>query len=360
MSGGLSSQRSSSSSSSSAAIAGGGDVDNLESWLREGVFVSLRRTQRALIERERSVILRIYINSTLRPSLVDRLTHSLVSTSSYWGDLAVLSWVAQAMTIYIIGESQYWRVGLNVLLCCALVQLRVFPGEFRPSVVEPRIRPRCYDLWRSYLCVESWLLATSLSGFYLSPPPVVGVSDSSSVHGARAVVVTGCVLQLALLGWSRVWGGVRFAHAIALSTLGGTAGALAADAIVCWTQARMTKTPTFLQRSLLILLFALLLLFFLLVRSEANGVPSFSVPKREYMRVLRGIMDDDTVPTGLANGATVRTSVANSSALRQRATYTPKDSFVQMMAAMEARAVERLRRQRPAAAPRGVRLHSSA
>ena len=99
MSGGHSSRRSSSSSSSSAAIAGGGDVDNLESWLREGVFVSLRRTQRALIERERSVILRIYINSTLRPSLVDRLTHSLVSTSSYWGDLAVLSWVAQAMTI---------------------------------------------------------------------------------------------------------------------------------------------------------------------------------------------------------------------------------------------------------------------
>ena len=268
--------------------------------------------------------------------------------------------------MWYLGLPQYWRVIFNLYAGLLLHAVGLLPAELPPARLDQRIVPRASSLFGGYVCVDTWVLTAAASGIYLHQIwPVPGAAWT--MQGSRikrrheltagANATGGCItdpwvmLTAAMLlgyviffAWTRVWASARFPHTLWLGCVAGIIGnivfALVRDMIGHYSTE---------QQILVASAGGIFLLLWLFIKIESNSANGVGVRKSEYIRVLGDIMNSEGITTmggGDERNARLASQRARAALLRQRSSRNKQDGFVRMMASMEQRNVERIRRER--------------
>eukprot|EP00946_MAST-07B_sp_MAST-7B-sp1_P001283 g1283.t1 len=341
-----------------------GDFERLDDFLRVGCCNRVRAWRARVLREERSWMYARFLRTNLSPTPLDKAVGCVVSRG-FASDLVGLNLLLISASMWYLGLPQFWRVAFN--LCAGLLvhAVGLLPAELPPARLDQRIVARAGSLFGGYICVDTWVLTSAASGMYFHqiwPVPGAAWTSTGSRVRLRAALhsnldqgrevtdlwVLASLLVLAayiaFFAWTRVWASARFPHTLGLGCLAGLAGNVA------FSIARgMVGHYTIEQQTLAASVLCLFLLVWLFLNIENNSANGIGVRKSEYIRVLSDIMNSEGITTmggGDERNARLASQRARAALLRQRKSRNKQDGFVRMMAAVEQRNVERLRRER--------------
>jgi hypothetical protein len=342
-----------------------GDLERLDAFLRVGCCARGRAWRARVLQEERASIYARFLRTNLAPTRLDAAVGCVVSRG-FASDLIGLNLVLVAASVWYLGLPQFWRVHFNLYVGLLVHAVGLLPAELPPARLDQRVVARAGSLFGGYVCVDTWVLTAAASGVYFHqiwPVPGAAWTGAGGRRGRRATlhggpggqggqvtdpwVVATLVALAAYVGffaWTRVWASARFPHTLGLGCAAGLAGnvafALARDAVGHYTMEQQIMAAS------VSCVFLLLWLFLNIESNNANGI---GVRKSEYIRVLGDIMNSEGITTmggGDERNARLASQRARAALLRQRKSRNKQDGFVRMMAAVEQRNVERLRRER--------------
>lgn len=342
-----------------------GDLERLDNFLRVGFCNRVRAWRARVLRQERSWMYTRFLQTNLSPTWRDAAVGCVVSRG-FASDLIGLNMVLIAASVWYLGLPQFWRVHFNLYSGLLVHATGLLPAELTPARLDQRIVARAGSLFGGYVCVDTWVLTAAASGVYFHQIwPIPGaawtgagsrIARRAALHGdphangghvtdpRTVVVLVALAAYITFFAWTRVWASARFPHTLALGCAAGLAGnvafALARDILGHYTQEQQTLVAS------VSCVFLLLWLFLNIENNSANGI---GVRKSEYMRVLGDIMNSEGITTmggGDERNARLASQRARAALLRQRKSRNKQDGFVRMMAAVEQRNVERLRRER--------------
>jgi hypothetical protein len=264
------------------------DFDRLDSFLRRDVWSGMRSLRRFFLNYEKKWLYDHFVRINLNPTIFDSFMSYLVSTNWLF-DLIMLNLALVFCSLYSYGLHFYGRIIFNLYFSLLLHGFGLLPRELPPTRLDQRLIPRAYSLLGGYACQDTWLLTTCVSGIILemNNDRSIDIMESNNL-----MWVVGLCIYICFFGYSRVWAISRFHHTIVMGIMGSMIGNVLYYFFHHNFSTATSRNTVFAATGSTIGLF-----LWLMVNIESNTANGFGIPKKEYMRVLGDIMNNDATVT---------------------------------------------------------------
>ncbi|EQC35797.1 hypothetical protein SDRG_06556 [Saprolegnia diclina VS20] len=266
-----------------------------------------RQATRPLLAMDMRIVYRMYRYKEAWPSL-SVVLHSL--TSRYrTQDISLVLWFIFVAMTPELGFRYVWNVVGNLF---AVFALQYVVQAKRPIDYDARLHlPECTDPdTMGFPSLDSHMAIVIVGPTYFVP----------SVSPVTSAIFTACVL---LIGWTRVWIGMRFPSQVVASWFTGIVGVIVGN--LCHYTLLAYEVPAYYNRVCLLLLIASAA-FCLATWVERAECRVVGVPRAEFTRVLSRILHGDG-----SDGAPVTDQTLLTPQTKKR------DSFYFLMKSMQAR-----------------------
>ena len=314
------------------------DFVRFDGWLRKGLPSMLRNAYSNMLHREARWLYRRQVRRSIKSSNFDRIASTMVSRSLS-NDIFVLNIFILGVFWFHAGVFFFFRFMFSSSI--AAVLLFLFPG-LRPDQLDQRIRASARSIFGGLFCIETWL-TVAICGAALIDSGVHAMYNDANHYINHALLVCGLVIFTVLVMWTRIWSSARFPHSVVLGFCGGIASVYVAGRLEQMSKGRALRGSA-VRLTLTVLptvAFICAVMFFIAIKAEQNTLYGFSIEKKEYIRVLNNIINEESsIDDSTAGSTPAQAAAARRRLLRQRGLRGKKDSFVQLMTNMERRSRE--------------------
>jgi len=292
----------------------------------------------ALVEKDLELIWSIQDFIYKRPWL-DRRLAAIVSKYP-WNDVVMLVWLSFGLGLMLIGAKHFWLCATNLALSFVL---RKILASKRPVEYDVRLQPMT-DLHADsfgFPSLESYMSVIIALNFHQHFP-------SWSLYSIPVMVFV-----ISIVGFSRVYTRARFPHQVVFSWAVAFLGYLLTDHC-CERMSLHTLQDT--EHFFCLLVVGVIALTNLALNMENNDSRLLHVPKKEFVRVLSGIINSSKskadggedlraiVEQNRQIAETPRAAAARRAAASSRTfrlgKETKRDSFYYLQKTLERRAAE--------------------